>query len=97
MFKILLLTYKALNGSAPPYISDFLTRWTPLRTFRGFDSHLLVVPKTRTKTFGDRAFPNVAPRLWNDLPLSIKTSASVSSLKKALKTLLFDKAFRDFM
>ena len=28
----------------------------------------LVVPPTRTKTFGDRAFFMAAPMLWNSLP-----------------------------
>ena len=84
-FKILLITFKALNGLAPPYIF-FLTRRTSPCTLRSFDSELLVVPKTRTKTFGDRAFPNCAPRLWNDLLLAIRTSSSVFTFKKALKT-----------
>ena len=93
IFKILLITFKALNGLAPPYISAFLTRRTSSCTLRSFDSHLLVVPKSRTKSFGDRAFPNVAPRLWNDLPFYIRSSATTGSFKKTLKTYLFRQAF----
>ena len=32
-FKIYLMTFKALNGFAPPYISSLLTRYEPTRTF----------------------------------------------------------------
>ena len=66
-FKILLLTYKCLNGLAPSYLSDFLVRREASLSLRSVDSHLLVVPRTRTQSFGDKEFPNVAPRLWNDL------------------------------
>ena len=93
-FKIHLLTFKALQGLAPPYISSFLTRRTSSCSLRSFDTHLLVVPKTRTKSFGDRAFPNVAPRLWNDL--SIRSSTTIGRFKKSLKTHLFNQAFAEF-
>lgn len=33
---------------------------------------LLVVPQTRLKLRGDRAFVVVAPKLWNELPLQIR-------------------------
>ena len=92
-FKILLLVYKCLNGQAPQYLCDFLTmRDSPL-SLRSFDSHLLVVPRTRTKSFGDKSFPNVAPRLWNDLPFSLRTAESLGTFKKTLKTHLFRQAF----
>ena len=33
---------------------------------------LLIVPKTKTKLYGDRSFAARAPRLWNALPVDIK-------------------------
>ncbi len=48
--------------------------------------------KQRPKHFnnyGDRAFENAAPKLWNKLPVQIRTSNTLSSLKKQLKTHLF--------
>ena len=35
----------------------------------------------------------LAPKLWNDLPLFIRNISSVNAFKKALKTHLFQKAF----
>ena len=92
-FKVLLLAYKGLNGLAPKCISDMLVRYTPCRVLRSSDRHLLNVPKTNKKTYGDRAFSAAAPRLWNSLPLDLKISPSVSIFKSRLKTHLFTLAF----
>ena len=48
--------------------------------------------KTLT-TLGDRSFAGSAPKLWNSLPYTIRSSSSVASFKKALKTFLFQTAF----
>ena len=34
-----------------------------------------------------------APKLWNDLPASIRNTQSLNKFKKAIKTFLFAKAF----
>ena len=55
-FKLLLFTYKALNGLAPIYISELLEPYRPPRLLRSAQRNLLKVPNTRTKTYGNRAF-----------------------------------------
>ena len=92
-FKVLLLAYKGLNGLAPKYISNMLVRYTPCWVLRSSDRHLLNVPKTNKKTYGDRAFSAAAPRLWNSWPLDLKISPSVSIFKSRLKTHLFKLVF----
>ncbi len=67
LFKLLCLTYKALNGQAPPYLADLLKAYTPSRSLRSADRGLLCVPKTRTKTFGERSFTCAAPLHYNAL------------------------------
>ncbi|PIK33922.1 hypothetical protein BSL78_29257 [Apostichopus japonicus] len=75
VYKILLLTYKSLNGLSS-YIRD-LAAYTPGRSLRSASQALLVVPKSvSTKNYGDRAFSVAAPKLWNDLPHNIKTASS---------------------
>ncbi len=71
-FKILMLTDKALHGLATQYLSALLTLYTPKRLLRSSQAGLLVVPQTRLRSVGDRAFSSYAPRLWNALPLQIK-------------------------
>ena len=88
-FKILVLTFRALHGQAPSYISDLIQPYTPARNLRSVDQNLLMVPRTRFRTRGDRSFQAVAPRLWNDLPLSLRSMESVDSFKRQLKTYLF--------
>ena len=55
---------------------------------------LLSTPKRFTKaTMGDRSFMMAAPRLWNSLPISIRSACTTNDFKKKLKTFLFEKAF----
>ena len=53
-FKILLLTYKALNGLAPAYLREQLVPYSPTRTLRSKENHQLtshVVWRTLAKGF----------------------------------------------
>ena len=74
-YKILLLTYKAMNGMAPKYIVDLLERFTPKSQLRSSSNNinLLVIQKSNLKSFGDRSFRVAAPRLWNVLPNSTRS------------------------
>ena len=76
-FKILLLTYKTVNGYAPSYIEDLVNHYVPSRSLRSTSQGLLTVPRSTTLTCGDRAFSIAAPRLWNTLPLMIMPSQSL--------------------
>ena len=93
VFKVLLLVYKALNGMAPPYLSDMLCYRSYSRSLRSASQKLLVVHRTNMKTYGDRAFSIAGPKLWNQLPLSIRELSSIDSFKKSLKTYLFRLAY----
>ncbi|KAK0151915.1 hypothetical protein N1851_006719 [Merluccius polli] len=92
-FKILLFVFKALNGLAPQYLSELLHIYAPARALRSTNQLLLVVPKTRLSTKGDRAFGAAAPRLWNSLPWHIRSAGSIEVFKSSLKTHLFSQAF----
>ena len=70
-FKILLITFKALNGLAPSYITDLSVPYTPGRALCSSGRGLLSVPQARLKTKGDRTFAVRAQRLWS-LPEGIR-------------------------
>ena len=93
IFKILLLVYKGLNGLAPAYISELLHYCTSSRLLRSASQRLLSIPRTSLKTYGDRAFSAAGPKLWNELPLSLRSSNTLPVSKKDLKTYLFKLAF----
>ena len=92
-FKILLLTFKALNNMAPVYIEELLVPYQPTRALRSQNSGLLVVPKVSKSRVGARAFSYQAPLLWNHLPLSVREADTICTFKSRLKTFLFDKAY----
>ena len=94
-FKILLITYKALHGLAPAYISELLSPYSTIRPLRSSRQNLLAVPHTKLKTKGDCAFAALAPKLWNNLPISIRSANSVDCFKKHLKTYFFRMAFSE--
>ncbi|XP_071375300.1 scavenger receptor cysteine-rich domain-containing protein DMBT1-like [Centroberyx affinis] len=72
-FKILLITYKAINNLAPPYLSDLVPRHTPTRCLRSAATTTLKTTRTKLRTWGDRAFSVAAPSLWNALPNHIQS------------------------
>ena len=92
-YKILLLTYKALNGMAPKYIADLLQPYTPTRQLQSSSKNLLVTPKSNLKFYGDRSFQVAAPRLWNSLTDDIRSIQNLDVFKNKIKTLLFREAF----
>ena len=93
IFKILLFTYKIVNGIAPAYLSDLIQSYRPARALRSADKFLLCQPKHRLQTYGARSFSVCAPKMWNELPIDIRKASSVSSFKSKLKTYLFCIAF----
>ena len=89
-FKVLLLTYDALNDLSPEYISELL-KYT--RNLRSQSQHLLSVPKSRTVTYGDRALSGCALKLWNELPFQLRLSSNIQALKSGLKRMLLKMAY----
>ena len=92
-FKILLLTFKSLNGLAPVYIDEMIQRYVPNRKLRSSSAFLLKQNKWNLKSYGFRTFTVAAPFLWNSLPLEVKASPSLNTFKSNLKTHLFKCAF----
>ena len=90
IYKILLMVFKCLHNLAPSYLSNLIIKYTPNRAFRSTSSkNLLVVPPSRTKGYGDRAFSVCGPKLWNNLPESLRHETKLELFKKNLKTYLF--------
>ena len=94
-FKIILLIFKCIHGLAPQYLSELISVRSIDRTMRSSGGLLLDIPKTKTKTWGERAFSVAGPRLWNSLPLHLRSAESVDKFKADLKTHLFEIAFAD--
>ncbi len=89
-FKILLITYKALNGLAPQYLSELLSHYSPPRPLRSQNSGNLIIPRISKSTAGGRSFFYLAPKLWNNLPNTFQEGDTLSQFKSRLKTHLFN-------
>ena len=93
-YKIFLMTYKALNGKAPDYISELVQLYVPRRpNMKSVDKYELYKPRYNKERFGKRSFAIAAPSLWNSLPLDVKKAPSVNCFKSRLKTHLFKLAY----
>jgi len=62
-FKIILLTYKALNYQGPSYLKDLIVKDFPNRALNYQTAGLLVVPRVSKCRMGGRAFSYQAPLL----------------------------------
>ena len=90
-FKILLLTFKAIHGLPPPYVSELVTV-KPKSTYglRSNNSILLLPPTQKMlPSLGARSFAAAAPARWNKLPAHIRNVTSLNSFKKFNQDLSF--------
>ena len=95
VFKIILITFKAIHGLALAYISELISvRDTGRYDFRSNDGLLLAPCRGKTlTTLGDRSFHAAAPKLWNDLLGSIRNTQSLNKFKRAIKTFFICQSF----
>ena len=77
-FKIVLLTFKSLNGCAPEYLCDMLNVFMPNRSLRSTAFTSLVPYRNRSIRLGKRLVGNSAAKLWNELPRNIQRADSIT-------------------
>ena len=84
IFKVILIVYKAIYGMCS---ENLVVRYKQYNC-RPNDFLLLETKVVKTK-YGKRTFDYAGPRLWNALPLDVRTIDSIDTFKKKLKTILF--------
>ena len=90
--------YRALNGSAPAYLSSYFTRVAdvPSRSrLRSSASEQLIVPSFNLTTVGRRAFPVSAANLWNSLRAHLTSAPSLTIFRQRLKSFLSRRSYPD--
>jgi hypothetical protein len=84
-FKVATLVYRCLHDLAPPYLASSLHRVAELDSRRrlrsSVDTDILLVPRSRLVTVCDRSFPVAGPRIWNNLPETVRSAPSLLSFK----------------
>ena len=84
IFKILLLVFKSMIGMCSTNLQLTYKRYN----CRPEDFLMLETKMVKTK-YGKRTFQYAGPRLWNALPLHVRTMESVEGFKREVKTILF--------
>ncbi len=92
-FKILLITYKTLIGLAPQYLNKLLSHYSPSRPLWSQNSVHLIIPRISKSTAGSRSFFYLVPKLWNNLPNTVREADTLCQFKSKLKTYLFNLAY----
>jgi len=101
IYKVCLLTHKAVHGTSPAYIRELVTVDAPTalatltRSKVGsnvdmVDAFRLKMTKMTKTKFEDRCFSNYAPTTWNALPLGLRSLDSTYEFKRKLKNHLYD-------
>ena len=81
IYKILLIVHKRFSSTSPSFLSSLLEIT---------NSETRKIKETYCNTkYGRRAFRHTAPRLWNELPLVLRTENSTDTFKNKLKTYVF--------
>ena len=95
IYKLCLITYKALKFNQPKYLSELLKTYNPETSMnlRSIDENRLNEPVVSRSAVVKRSFEYSAPRLFNMLPIEIRQTNTVKSFKKSLKTYLFTQAY----
>jgi len=97
-FKLGLMVFNCLHNQAPQYLADLchsVFSVAPRQHLRSANRGLLVVPRYRLSSYGQRAFSVAGPATWNWLPDSIRDPAiSRDSFRRSLKTFLFSAYLR---
>ena len=74
--------YKCLNGLVPNYLQNLFTHRCTSYNLRN-QEYKITLPKPRTD-FLKRSFSYSGAKLWNDLPLSIRSSSSLAKFKREI-------------
>lgn len=88
-FKALCLVYKSLHGSGPLHLQKAFNWYVPSRTLRSSEAKLVAILLAKKVTWGGRRFVISAAKLWNNLPLPLRSTVRHLAFRKALKTSLF--------
>jgi hypothetical protein len=94
-FKVATLAFRCVHGTAPAYLTELLSLQTAMRSgLRSEkDTLKLVGPPAKKIRWGERSFSSSAPRIWNGLPLELRSLSTLTRIRSRLKTYYYRLAF----
>ena len=99
LYKMAVLTYKALHGGSPRYLSSLVhvADVSGRPALRSAGSNRLRIPPFKLSAIGGRAFPVAAAQFWNSLPDNVTSANSLSAFRQQFKHTLFQQSFPDII
>lgn len=82
------MAFSCLNGLAPPNVANLLSITN--NTARGLNEKRLNVPQISRSNLMKNSFSARAPKLWNQLDVSVRTETSRTVFKKKMKSWLVE-------
>ena len=95
-YKLCMIMFKCLRGSAPAYLADYCTSTSlvPGRSALRSAAHGDIVVPSHLTDWGLRSFAVAGPSSWNALPVDLRSSSfGLDTFAKHLKTHLFGLAY----
>lgn len=90
IYKKSILMYKSLNKAVPDYLSDKFKK-CPNSARRSAANELLEVPKPNLEFFR-KCISYSGPKIWNEIPLSIRQAENITAFKKMYLSWKFSNA-----
>ena len=89
------MVFKCLNNLAPKYLSSLIRLRVPSKysVRLNSDYYLLEVIASTNFKRTEGAFSFIAPRIWNDLPYSLRSLSELSLFKNGLKRIILELPF----
>jgi len=97
-FKLAVLTYRAIHGTAPIYLQSCFTRLANMTSRQRLwfsASQRLTVSPVRLTAVGKWAFPVSAANIWYNLPSHVTSAQSLAIFRQCLETFIFTKSYPD--
>ena len=95
-YKIAVLVYKCINGSAPEYLAELVVK-NHHKMLHSAYRRRLPVTLARTSQVFRSSFAVMGPRICNELPSNCTEAPTFQSFKTQLKTYLFRKCYSLFL
>ena len=79
--------YRTVNGLNPNYMKNFFKKSDTLSSKRMQHQNNLIVPRPNYFEFDAKILTSLGSKIWNSLPVNIKSAETFEGLKKLFKTL----------
>ena len=92
--KVAVLTYSIHYSDEPQHLNSLLMNYKPTRSIYGLPKNIYLLFHGQSIIFQFQWALSVgAPKFWNNLPLDIRNSKTMSIFRKLLKTYLYKQAY----